>query len=84
MKSVSGKELAKLVELHGWVLLRIKGSHHIDGKTGSAVRLSIPIHSNKPMKTAYSSTFSEWLACKKVISGRTCRFEFEGSCGAQG
>jgi len=51
MKSVFGKELAKLVELHGWVLLRIKGSHHIDGKTGSAVRLSIPIHSNKPMKT---------------------------------
>jgi len=41
MKSVSGKELAKLVELHGWVLLRIKGSHHIYGKTGSTVQLSI-------------------------------------------
>jgi predicted RNA binding protein YcfA (HicA-like mRNA interferase family) len=26
-------------------------SHHIYGKTGSIVRLSIPIHGNKPLKT---------------------------------
>jgi predicted RNA binding protein YcfA (HicA-like mRNA interferase family) len=51
MKSLSGKELAKLVEKHGWVLLRIAGSHHIYGKEGSRVRLSIPIHGNKPLKT---------------------------------
>ncbi len=35
MKSVSGKELAKLVERRGWELLRIHGSHHIYGKAGS-------------------------------------------------
>jgi predicted RNA binding protein YcfA (HicA-like mRNA interferase family) len=29
MKSVSGKEFAKLVERHGWGLLRVHGSHHI-------------------------------------------------------
>jgi predicted RNA binding protein YcfA (HicA-like mRNA interferase family) len=51
MKSVSGKELAKVVERHGWELLRIHGSHHIYGKTGSVARLSIPIHGNKPIKT---------------------------------
>jgi len=50
MKQVSGKELARLVERHGWLLLRINGSHHIYGKTGSIVRLSIPIHANRPMK----------------------------------
>jgi predicted RNA binding protein YcfA (HicA-like mRNA interferase family) len=50
MKSVSGKELAKLVERHGWRLLRIHGSHHIYGKEGSVVRLSIPIHGNAPLK----------------------------------
>jgi predicted RNA binding protein YcfA (HicA-like mRNA interferase family) len=44
MKSVSGRELARLVERHGWQLLRINGSHHIYGKAGSIVRLSIPIH----------------------------------------
>ena len=50
MKSVSGKELARLVERHGWKLLRIHGSHHIYGKAGSVVRLSIPIHGKKPIK----------------------------------
>lgn len=50
MKSVSGKELARLVERHGWNLLRIHGSHHIYGKAGSVVRLSIPIHGKKPIK----------------------------------
>jgi predicted RNA binding protein YcfA (HicA-like mRNA interferase family) len=44
MKSVSGKELARLLEQNGWNLLRIHGSHNIYGKTGSIVRLSIPIH----------------------------------------
>jgi len=29
MKAVSGKELARLVERHGWQLFRIHGSHHI-------------------------------------------------------
>ena len=51
MKSVSGKEFAKLLERHGWTLLRIQGSHHIYGKTGSDVRLSIPIHGNQTLKT---------------------------------
>jgi predicted RNA binding protein YcfA (HicA-like mRNA interferase family) len=51
MKSVSGREFAKIVERRGWSLLRVSGSHHIYGKAGSLVRLSIPIHGNKPMKT---------------------------------
>ncbi len=50
MKSVSGKELARVLERHGWTLLRIQGSHHIYGKSGSVVRLSVPIHGNKPLK----------------------------------
>ena len=51
MKPSSGKALARLVERHGWALLRVHGSHHIYGKEGSVVRLSIPIHGNKPLKT---------------------------------
>jgi predicted RNA binding protein YcfA (HicA-like mRNA interferase family) len=50
MKSVSGKELAKIVSQHGWVLLRTQGSHQIYGKHGSVVRLSIPIHGNDSLK----------------------------------
>lgn len=51
MKAISGKEFAKALERHGWVLLRIQSSHHIYGKQGSNVRLSIPIHGNQTMKT---------------------------------
>jgi len=51
MKTLSGREFARLVERHGWTLLRISGSHHIYGKPGTVVRLSVPIHGNRPLKT---------------------------------
>lgn len=51
MKSVSGRDLARIVERRGWTLLRVSGSHHIYGKPGSIVRLSIPIHGNTALKT---------------------------------
>lgn len=50
MTPLSGKELARVVERHGRQLLRIHGSHHVYGKPGSKVRLSIPIHANTPLK----------------------------------
>jgi predicted RNA binding protein YcfA (HicA-like mRNA interferase family) len=51
MKSITGRELARILENHGWNLLRIHGSHHIYGKPGSIVRLSVPVHGNKALKT---------------------------------
>ena len=51
MKPLSGKDLAKIAERRGWKLARINGSHHIYTKPGSIIRLSIPIHANKPLKT---------------------------------
>jgi len=50
MRSVSGKEFAKGLERHGWSLLRVQGSHHIYGRAGSEVRLSVPIHGNQALK----------------------------------
>lgn len=50
MKSISGKEFAKIIENHGWVLLRVQGSHHIYGKAGSQIRISVPIHRNQTLK----------------------------------
>jgi len=50
VKSLSGRDFARIVERRGWTLLRVSGSHHIYGKGGSIVRLSIPIHGNKPLK----------------------------------
>ena len=51
MKPVSGKEFAKIIERHGWKLLRVSGSHHIYGKPDSVVRLSVLIHGSKPLKS---------------------------------
>jgi len=50
MKAVSGKALARILERHGWELLRVHGSHHIYGKEDSIVRLSMPVHGNRPLK----------------------------------
>jgi len=50
MKSLSGRELARALESAGWARLRVHGSHHIYGKSGGEVRLSVPIHGNRPLK----------------------------------
>jgi predicted RNA binding protein YcfA (HicA-like mRNA interferase family) len=50
MKAVSGKALKRVLERHGWILRRVHGSHHIYGRDGSVVRLSVPVHGNKPLK----------------------------------
>ena len=50
MKSVSGKELCQALERHGRQLLRINGSHHIYGRVGSVVRLSVPVRTNRSLK----------------------------------
>ncbi|MBI1203379.1 MAG: addiction module toxin, HicA family [Rhodopseudomonas sp.] len=51
MKTLTGRDFIRLVERHGWTLLRVNGSHYIYGKPGSVVRLSVPIHGNRPLKT---------------------------------
>jgi len=50
VKQLSGKEFARIVERHGWKLMRVRGSHRVFGKPGIAVRLSIPVHGNRPLK----------------------------------
>ena len=50
MKAVSGKKICRLLESNGWELMRVNGSHHIYAKKGSVVRISVPVHGNKPLK----------------------------------
>ena len=57
MKSVSGKEFARILEQHGWELLRVNGSHHIYGKPSVPTRISVPIHGNSPLKTGLLNHF---------------------------
>ena len=50
MKSLTGREFARIIERRGWELLRVNGSHHIYGLKGSPVRISLPIHGNTALK----------------------------------
>ena len=43
MRAIAGREFTRMIERRGWQLLRVSGSHHIYGKAGSVVRLSVPI-----------------------------------------
>ncbi|MBH8574487.1 type II toxin-antitoxin system HicA family toxin [Nostocaceae cyanobacterium CENA369] len=50
MKSISGRQLCKIVEQKGWVLRRITGSHHIYEKPEQEQILSIPVRRNQDLK----------------------------------
>lgn len=50
MKSITGKQLCKIVELRGWALQRVTGSHHIYQNPQFDKILSIPVHRNQDLK----------------------------------
>jgi predicted RNA binding protein YcfA (HicA-like mRNA interferase family) len=56
MKSLSGKELARLLEERGWELRRVHGSHHIYAKHESSLVSPYPSTETVPSKGAFSST----------------------------
>jgi predicted RNA binding protein YcfA (HicA-like mRNA interferase family) len=45
---MSGKELIKTLELNGWVVDRISGSHYILVKPGKR-SVPVPVHGNKDL-----------------------------------
>lgn len=49
MKSISGKKLCKILEKSGWILTRIKGSHHIYTREDIPTIIVIPVHGNKDL-----------------------------------
>ena len=51
MKPVTGLDLCRALERHGWRLLRMQGSHRIYGKDNVPVRLSVPVHGGHQLKT---------------------------------
>jgi predicted RNA binding protein YcfA (HicA-like mRNA interferase family) len=50
VKSISGKDFARILEQKGWQLKRVKGSHHVYVQPGNPARISAPIHGNQPLK----------------------------------
>ena len=51
MKVVSGKRFCGILESRGWHLKRVNGSHHIYMQAGVAVRISVPVHAGRGLKT---------------------------------
>ncbi len=73
MKALSGRELAIVLERHGWLLLCVQGSHNVYGKPGK-VRYDSPSRftetpirlSDLSGKEAYAAVLAALLANKRV------------------
>jgi predicted RNA binding protein YcfA (HicA-like mRNA interferase family) len=50
VKAITGLEMCCLLEEKGWLLQRIKGSHHIYAKPGERKVISIPVHGSQNLK----------------------------------
>jgi predicted RNA binding protein YcfA (HicA-like mRNA interferase family) len=50
MKTVSGKKFCKVLEIKGWELKRIRGSHHIYCNPVTGEKVSVPVHNNDDLK----------------------------------
>ena len=50
MKSISGKDLCKILEKKDWLLKTVHGSHHVYMKAGRKERISVPVHGNNDLK----------------------------------
>lgn len=56
MKTISGKELCKILEKKGWELRNVKGSHFVYVKEGRKERISVPVHGNRDLKIGLLKT----------------------------
>jgi predicted RNA binding protein YcfA (HicA-like mRNA interferase family) len=49
MKALSGKEMCRILEQHGWKQIRTRGSHFTYEKV-SCSPVTVPVHGNKTLK----------------------------------
>jgi predicted RNA binding protein YcfA (HicA-like mRNA interferase family) len=47
---ISGRTFCRRLEKNGWILRRIKGSHHIYAKPGVSALLVVPVHGDRALK----------------------------------
>lgn len=50
MKSILSKNFCKVIQKHGWILIRITGSHHIFVKTETKTTIVVPVHAKENLK----------------------------------
>jgi predicted RNA binding protein YcfA (HicA-like mRNA interferase family) len=42
--------MCRILEQHGWTLVRIRGSHHALQKAGMEKMIIVPVHGNRDLK----------------------------------
>jgi predicted RNA binding protein YcfA (HicA-like mRNA interferase family) len=48
LRRISGKEMVRLLEKRGYLVVRIRGSHHF--LEAGEHRTSVPVHGSRPLK----------------------------------
>jgi len=59
MKPITGKEMCRLLQQNGWILKRIRGSHHIFGKPGEFKIITVPVHRSENLKPGLATRLSK-------------------------
>jgi predicted RNA binding protein YcfA (HicA-like mRNA interferase family) len=50
VKALTGKEMARILERHGWTLVRVRGSHHRYERPGNRP-ITVPVHAGQTLPT---------------------------------
>jgi predicted RNA binding protein YcfA (HicA-like mRNA interferase family) len=50
VKAVSGKRMCRALKKHGWILVRVKGSHHAFQHSTRTETIVVPVHTNRDLK----------------------------------
>jgi predicted RNA binding protein YcfA (HicA-like mRNA interferase family) len=59
MRPITGKEMCRLLQEKGWILKRVRGSHHIFAKAGEFKIITVPVHGNQDLKPGLSNRISK-------------------------
>jgi len=59
MRPITGKEMCRLLQQDGWILKRIRGSHHIFSKPGQIKIIVVPVHGSATLKPGLATRISK-------------------------
>ena len=64
---MNGKDIIKRLEKEGWILDRIKGSHHIMRKENELRDIPIPVHGNQDLGIGLIKSIEKQSGVKTAI-----------------
>ena len=61
---MTGKETIKILEQHGWKVIRVNGSHHRMGK--GVLRTTVPVHGKRDLGKGLLSALEKQTGVKFI------------------